>query len=284
MLKSLVIIAVLTLCPTPGMMTVSLAASTGCPQFFARGNAPDLANPKLLPKTREICYSAFAVLHSGITRTPHWAAEHLTRNGLDAAVATERKDTFHEEPKLPPDERADLDDYARSGFDRGHLAPAADMPDEQAQHESFSLANMIPQDPQSNRGLWSGIESAVRGLARRSGELYVVSGPVFQGATLKRLRGRVLVPTHIFKAVYDPKRNQAGAYLVENGDSDQWRNVSVAELQQITGIDPFPGLAPSVKDHAMALPDPKLPGRRPKQTESPWSVDTILDKLMQFMR
>ena len=166
MLKRLVIVAGLTLSPTVGMTTVSLAAPTGCPQFFPHGNAPDLVNPKLLPKTRKICYSAFAVLHSGITRTPLWAAEHLTRKGLDAAVATERKDTFHEEPRLPPDERADLDDYARSGFDRGHLAPAADMPDEQAQHESFSLANMIPQDPQSNRGLWSGIESAVRGLAR----------------------------------------------------------------------------------------------------------------------
>ena len=94
----------------------------------------------------------------------------------------------------------------------------------------------------------------------------------------------MLVPTHIFKAVYDPKRNQAAAYLVENADGDQWRSVSIAELQQITGIDPFPGLAPSVKDHAMALPEPKLPGKRPKQTESPWSADTILDKLMQFMR
>jgi endonuclease G len=284
MLKRLVIVAVLALCPTVGIRTVSLAASTECPQFFPHGNAPDLVNPKLLPKTRAICYAAFAVLHSGITRTPLWAAEHLTPNGLDAAVATERRDTFHEEPRLPPDERANLDDYARSGFDRGHLAPAADMPDEQAQHESFSLANMIPQDPQSNRGLWSGIESAVRGLARRSGELYVVSGPFFQGTTLQRLHGRVLVPTHIFKAVYHPKRNQAAAYLVENGDSDQWRSVSIAELQQITGIDPFPGLARSIKDHAMALPDPKLPGRRPKHTESPWSVDTILDRLMQFMR
>jgi endonuclease G len=266
------------------MTTVALAAPSGCPQFFPRGSAPDLVNPKLLPKTRTICYSAFAVLHSGITRTPLWAAERLTRNGLDAAVATERKDTFHEESKLPPDERADLDDYARSGFDRGHLAPAADMLDEQAQHESFSLANMIPQDPQSNRGLWSGIESAVRGLARRSGELYVVSGPVFQGATLKRLRGRLLVPTHIFKAVYDPKRNQSAAYFVANADGDQWRTVSIAELQQITGIDPFPALAPSVKDHAMALPEPKLLGKRPKQTEQPGTVDTILDRLKQFMR
>jgi endonuclease G len=124
-----------------------------------------------------------------------------------------------------------------------------------------------------------GIESAVRGLARRSGELYVVSGPIFRGATLQRLRGRVLVPTQIFKAVYDLKRNQAAAYLVENADGDQWRSVSISELQQITGIDPFPGLAPSVKDHAMALPDPKLPGTRQKQTESPWSVDTILNRV-----
>jgi endonuclease G, mitochondrial len=284
MLKRLVIAAALASSLTSGMTTISVAAPTGCPQFFPQGSAPELVNPKLLPKTRTICYSALAVLHSGITRTPLWAAEHLTRDGLKAAVVTERKDTFHEEAELPPDERADLNDYTRSGFDRGHLAPAADMPDEQAQHESFSLANMIPQDPQSNRGLWSSIESAVRGLARRSGELYVVSGPIFQGATLQRLRGRVLVPTHIFKAVYDPKRNQSAAYLVENGDSDQWRSVSISELQQITGINPFPGLAPSVKDHAMALPDSKLPGRRPKQTEIPWSVDTILDRLMRFMR
>src|SRR4051794_35366077 len=285
MLKRLVIVAALALCLTVvGTTTVSQAAPTGCPQFFPHGTAPELVNPKLLPKTREICYSAFTVLHSGITRTPLWAAEHLTRNGLDAAVATERKNTFHEEPRLPPDERADLDDYARSGFDRGHLAPAADMPDEHAQHESFSLANMIPQDPQSNRGLWSGIESAVRGLARKSEELYVVSGPIFQGTTLRRLRGRVLVPTHTFKAVYDPKRNQAGAYLVENGDGDQWRSVSISELQQITGIDPFPGLAASIKDHTMDLPEPKLPGKRQKQTEKPGSADTILDRLKQFMR
>ncbi|UEM24383.1 DNA/RNA non-specific endonuclease (plasmid) [Skermanella mucosa] len=215
------------------MTTVSLAAPTECSQFFPHGSTPDLINPKLRPKTRALCYSSFAVLHSGITRTPLWAAEHLTRKGLDAAVATERKDTFHEEARLPPGERGDLDDYARSGFDRGHLAPAADMPDDQAQHESFSLANIIPQDPQSNRGLWSGIESAARGLARKSGELYVVSGPVFQGETLQRLRGRVLVPTHIFKAVYDPKRKQAAAYLVENADGDQWRGVSIAEFQKL---------------------------------------------------
>jgi endonuclease G, mitochondrial len=92
------------------------------------------------------------------------------------------------------------------------------------------------------------------------------------------------VPTHIFKAVYNPKRNQAAAYLVENGDGDQWRSVSISELQQVTGIDPFPELTPSVRDHAMVLPEPKLPGKRPKPTGKPASADTILDRLKQFLR
>src|SRR3954454_22424565 len=105
MLKRLVV-AALALYSIPGVTTVSLAASTGCPRFFPHGSAPDLVNRKLLPKTREICYAAFAVLHSGITRTPLWAAEHLTRDRLAAAVATQRKNTFHEEARLPPDERA----------------------------------------------------------------------------------------------------------------------------------------------------------------------------------
>src|SRR3954453_16862791 len=103
MLKRLVVVAAVALYSIPGVTTVSLAAPTECPQFFPQGSAPELVNPKLLPNTRQICYSAFAVLHSGITRTPLWAAEHLTRNGLDAAIATKRKDTFHEEPRLPPD-------------------------------------------------------------------------------------------------------------------------------------------------------------------------------------
>jgi endonuclease G len=94
----------------------------------------------------------------------------------------------------------------------------------------------------------------------------------------------VLVPTHIFNAVYDPKRNQAAAYLAENADGNQWRTISMSELQQITGINPFPGLAASVKDHAMVLPEPKLSGRRPKHTEEPGTVDTMLDRLKQFMR
>jgi endonuclease G len=83
-----------------------------------------------------------------------------------------------------------------------------------------------------------------------------VTGPVFQGLTLRRLNGRVLVPTDIFKAVYDPGRRQAGAHLVANAPGGHWQTVSISRLREVSGIDVFPGLPAGIKDRTMALPEP----------------------------
>ncbi len=103
------------------------AAATACPAHYAGAVAPDLINPKLAAKTRELCYSAFAVLHSGVTRTPLYAVEHLTQDSVAAAKGLQRPEAsaFHAETALPRDERAELADYKRSGFDRGHVEPPA---------------------------------------------------------------------------------------------------------------------------------------------------------------
>ena len=82
------------------------------------------------------------MLHSGISRTPLYSAEHLTRANLAAAKKLSKKDSFHPESTLPAQDRAELSDYARSGYDRGHLSPNADFANRSAQAESFSLANM----------------------------------------------------------------------------------------------------------------------------------------------
>jgi endonuclease G len=82
------------------------------------------------------------------------------------------------------------------------MSPDGDMPDAAAEHESFRLANTVPQDVRLNRGLWARIEEAVRGLAARDGEVYVVTGPILRGESLKALNRRVLVPTELFKAVH----------------------------------------------------------------------------------
>ena len=175
---------------------------------------------------------------------------------LAVANKVERVDTFHAETALPAEERAELSDYAKSGYDRGHLAPAADMPTETAQQESFSLANMTPQAPGNNRGIWSEMEGVVRKMVQKRGELYVVSGPLFQGKTIKRLNGRVFVPTDYFKAVYDPKTQDAGSYLVANEKTKDYKVISIEELTQLTGIDPFPSIAETSRRQAMELPPP----------------------------
>lgn len=239
------------------------AASPDCARQVWKGEAPRLLNPKLAAKTRQICYSGYAVLHSGVTRTPLWSAEHLTRERVETARPLPRVNSFHPDPNLPPDQRAEVADYARTGFDRGHMAPSGDMPDPQSQDESFSLANVIPQDPEDNRVLWEAIESAVRDLTVRDGELYVVTGPVFEGENLESLNGRVLVPTQVYKAVYDPARNQAAAYLAQNTHGTAWQTLSMTDLQKLAGIDPFPALPPDAKKVAMDLPKPFWRPRRP---------------------
>jgi endonuclease G, mitochondrial len=233
------------------------AAPTACPEHFQSGQAPDFANPKIAAKTKELCNTGFAELHSGVTRTPLYAAEHLTPERLGQGRGLKRTNSFHADDRLPPSERAELADYARSGYDRGHIAPSGDMFDPQSQHESFSLANMIPQEPSINRGVWERIESGVRRMVKSRGELFVVTGPLFQGGELKRIGGRVLVPSATFKAIYAPNRQEAGAYLVGNVPGALPQVVSIAELNKMAGLDIFPALSAQVKHRTMRLPLPK---------------------------
>ncbi|MBP0445215.1 DNA/RNA non-specific endonuclease [Roseomonas sp. SSH11] len=233
------------------------AQDSNCRPHHPGGVPPAITRPQLAAQTRTLCYEAFAVIHSGISRTPLAAAERLTRASIQRARQVERDDRFHAEDALPEDERSRLSDYARSGYDRGHMAPSGNMPTPSAQAESFSLANIVPQNPGMNRCLWEGVESTVRELAMEEGEVFVVTGPVFEGGNLLRLNGRVLVPTSLYKAVYLPRRGQAAAYLAPNEPGLAWRAVSLDELRDIAGIDVFPQLSPAVKARAMALPEPR---------------------------
>ena len=238
------------------------AGTTSCPEHFANGAAPDLVNQKLAAKTRDVCYSGFALKHSGITRTSLYSAEHLTRDRLAMAKGMKRTSKFYPDPNIPASERAELRHYSRSGKDRGHLSPSADMFDQQSQQECFSLANMIPQESSVNRGVWEGVESATRKLTKDRGELYIVTGPIFSGGNIEQIGGAVMIPTQVFKAIYDPKRNEAGAYLVGNTEGATAQIISISELEKVSGIDVFPSLNAQVKNGGMRLPEPKVRKRR----------------------
>ncbi len=238
------------------------AREIACPAHFASGEAPEITNPKLQQKIQVLCFEGYALLHSGISRTPLWSAEDLTPARLREAKHLKRKNAFHAEEQLPMEDRSELDDYVHSGFDRGHMSPSGDMPTATAQFESFSLANMVPQNPNNNQNLWEGIESSVRFLTSRHSELFVITGPIFDESPVKRLNGRVFIPSHIFKAVYDPAREEAGAFIAPNAPGMEYQTVSIDELEKRIGINLFPKMSPKVKEKKMDLPEPKPHGHK----------------------
>lgn len=229
-------------------VAVHVAAAPVCSQFVPNAEFPVLANPKMAPKTRMLCYSDFVLLHSGITHGPLWSAERLTRAHLGEAKEQIRTNKFYEERALPSGEGATLADYKRSGFDRGHMSPAGDRWNGEAMAESFTLANIVPQDRDNNQHLWARIESAVRRIALKNGEAYVITGPLFAGRELRTIgTTRVFVPTQLFKVIYVPSTQTAFALVVENVATNRYDVKSVRELESMSGMR-FPGIPEALKD------------------------------------
>ncbi|MBS7671405.1 DNA/RNA non-specific endonuclease [Croceicoccus gelatinilyticus] len=225
-----------------------------CARMHPAGLPPKVVAPEFAkviePTYRELCYRAFAIGHSGRTRTALWSAEVLDKAHLDMASQISRDSSFKPDDHLPVSERSELDDYRRSGWDRGHLAPSADMPSREAQQESFRLSNIVPQNGSMNGGAWVDLEQRVRGEARKR-KVYVVTGPIFRGST-DALKKRVLIPTAMFKAMYAVDKG-AVVFIVENNEKANAYTLSVDQFTKTFGLDPFPGLQGPVRTHDIAL-------------------------------
>ena len=227
---------------------------TQCSESFYDGNYPEFTNPKLSKDTQSLCFDGFAVMYSGVSRTPLWSAEYLDRKRLNQAKGIDREESFHEESRLPKFMGANLSDYSGSGYDRGQLAPNGNMANRSQQYDSFSLANIAPQSPRNNRYIWRNIESATRYLTQKHGEVYTITGVAFTDKKVKQLAGHVLVPSHFFKAVYIPATNQAAAYYAPNDESERIEIISINELTAKIGIDVLPVLDIKTKAQAFDLP------------------------------
>lgn len=223
-----------------------------CPEFFPGGHMPAVAASYAgvaqsahgsQSAFRELCFSAFAVLHNGDTRTPVFVAQRLNRGMLQQAQSVQRRDRFYEEARLPARERARLEDYRGSGYSRGHMAPAGDMHTEEGMAQSFSLANMVPQDQRQNAGPWNQIEQATRRyIMRAKGDVYVFTGPVYQRGVSHTIgQGKVAVPDYLYKVVYDPNTQRSWVHWQPNTDSAKaGPPISYAEFVKRTGLHLLP--------------------------------------------
>jgi endonuclease G, mitochondrial len=242
-ITALVFFAACSVAEAKFMPSVPQRDFTECKQFFAGGKVP-VFQSRPPAKARPLCYDAFAVLHSGATKTPLYVAERINKAALLDAAGEKRSNRFFADARLPQSERAALDDYKGSGYARGHMAPAANMGNPEAMAQSFSLANMVPQAPRNNSGPWAGIEKATRKyVMRASGDVYVITGPVFDDSGEAIGPGRVRVPRYLFKLVYDPNSQRAWAHWLENSEQARTgRPIDYAELVKRTGIEFLPGL------------------------------------------
>ncbi len=167
-----------------------------------------------------------------------------------AAGGVKRKDNFRADPKVSTGS-AQLSDYKRSGYDRGHLCPAGDMGfDDLAMSESFYMSNMSPQSPSLNRGTWKNLETELRELARDGKTLHIVTGPIFRDNIGTIGKGKVTIPGYYYKAVYCPSEQWMVAYIMPNRklnhDFDHYV-VSVDSIETVTNIDLYPQLEDGIE-------------------------------------
>lgn len=256
---------------------------TGCDRFYYGGREPVVTKASLGKNMSRLCYRSFALGYSPVSRTALWSAEMVDSTTVRFARKLERRDEFHPEVRLAPKKgtapddspRAELADYRGSGYDRGHLAPSGDMPTRDAQQESFSLANIVPQAPKLNRGSWAELESDIRDQSFDVKQIYVVTGPVFNGRNVLVINERVMIPSHVWKAILIPGKG-ATVYLASNTDYPIWKTMSVAQFARFSGVNPFPGLDPKFADANMAAGE--KPGQKSRggsgdsgTTSQPWN-------------
>ena len=158
----------------------------------------------------------------------------VTRAKLECKNPAKRTDKFLPDPKLKKESNID-EDYVKSGFDRGHLSPAADARcNEVHMAESFYFTNMVPQYPGLNRGQWKNLEEWTRILAVENDSVIVKAGCVGEA---KRI-GKVAVPTHCWKVIYFKNEKEAYVFpnVEERSKSFEMHKVPLDSVKKLTKL------------------------------------------------
>lgn len=240
--------------------------SAGLVQLTENLQVPEcgLKNHSADHELREFKY--YSLCYRETYEQAEWSAECIKSSMLQKNAT--RSNDFRPDDKISTGS-ATLADYKSSGYDRGHLVPAADMSfDADAMSETFYMSNMSPQAPQFNRGIWVNLETQVRVWAQKFGKIYVVSGPVLNKSAQEFPsigKNQVSVPEFYYKVVLAPvykdeedkntpedsESVMAIGFIIPNQKCEKefWDYaVSIDEVENITNIDFFPQLEDSLEN------------------------------------
>lgn len=208
---------------------------------------------------RIITHKGYTVSYNSDWKIPNWVAYEITDYEVDGNE--ERSDKFVPDPMVPKYLSATTNDYKNSGYDRGHMAPAADMKwDEQAMKESFYLSNICPQLHNLNAGVWKDLEEQVRDLAAQKGSVYVVCGPIVSDDYQTIGENNVAVPDAFFKVLLQKEKGKIHTigFIYENKSGRRPMSSyarTVDEIEEITGIDFFATLPDEIENKVEAEVD-----------------------------
>lgn len=269
----------------PLMMAVMLAVvglvaadgeTTACTKFTPHGEpVPATLGLKTAPTLNIVCHTGQLVSFNPDHNVSDWPAYRLRREDLLNRVV-DRKDSFRGDPKVEKEHRVVPDDYTNTGFDRGHLAPAAAMLwSGESMRDSFLMTNIAPQVGSGfNQHIWKSLEQRMRQWACDRGTLYVVTGPLYETRPIGKLindqdgdglddNGVIVdVPSHFFKLALDPLRVEAIAFVLPNqklktADLPKYLT-SIADIEARSKLDFLTGLSDRVENVVESHVQPQL--------------------------
>ena len=205
-------------------------------------NNRKLEIPKPKSSDKIISHTGYTLAYNEKYKQANWVAYELTKEETNKTV--ERSNKFISDPQINSVNNFDKD-YKRSGYDKGHLAPAADMSWSTAtMRESFYYSNMSPQTPSFNRGIWKKLEELVRKWAIENEAVYIVTGPILTNGLPTIGNNKVAVPNYYYKVILDyqkPNIKGIGFILPNESAKSLLQNyaVSIDSVEKVTGLDFF---------------------------------------------
>ena len=213
----------------------------------------DLETPiSLAPRQEQIIrHSGYTVSYNKDLKIPNWVSYELTRE--ETRGKEKRGNRFIADP-LATGPIATNADYTRSGYDKGHMAPAADMKwSPEAMKESFYFSNMCPQHPQLNRRGWKNLEDKIRNWAIADSAIIIICGPIIEKQPKTIGKNKVVVPQQFFKVVLSPfvKPIRAIGFLFNNEQAVEPLSsyvVTVDSIESLTNMDFFAPLPDEIEN------------------------------------